>query len=145
MLPASVDAFSIHDYRVRDAGDRIVHRVTVCDPYIRSAPLRLRSTHETAEGFDRQQYYTTVWMRRGCTRVGIWYPTSCAWRASTTAGCACDYLALAATRHDGRVGNASGAPEAPGCNDMTLPHTPRCAARPCDYMSVHVGCTRGVG
>jgi hypothetical protein len=72
--PMSADAFSIRDYRVRDAGDRIVHRVTVCDPYIRSAPLRLRSTHETAEGLDRRHYYTTVWMGRDCTRVGLWYP-----------------------------------------------------------------------
>jgi hypothetical protein len=73
VLPATADAFSVHDYRVRDAGAQIVHSVTVCDPYIRSAPLRLRSTHETADGSDRQQYYTTAWMGRGCTRVGIWY------------------------------------------------------------------------
>jgi hypothetical protein len=53
VLPASARAWSIHNYRVRDAGSQIVHRVTVCAELDRWEPLvRVRTRVEMADDTD---------------------------------------------------------------------------------------------
>ena len=59
-VPAVSAAYSIRNYTVRDAGARIVHRITICtDQYdFGGRRFELTSTVETIEGRDRQQHVT---------------------------------------------------------------------------------------
>jgi hypothetical protein len=48
-FPASSQAWSIHDFRVKDAGPEIVTRVTVCDPSPTVNRIHFRYRYENTE------------------------------------------------------------------------------------------------
>jgi hypothetical protein len=68
-LPATADAWSIHDFKIRDAGPEIVAKVTVCT---RVAPGYEQKFHfrvhvEAGDGSDPRNYDFYGWYSRGCT------------------------------------------------------------------------------
>jgi hypothetical protein len=74
-LPAMAQGYSIHDYRVRDAGPTIRHSLTVCkDRYDLVHRFGLTSRVETADGRDKRFRYSEYTVRWGCRRLTQWYP-----------------------------------------------------------------------
>jgi hypothetical protein len=65
-LPVSAQAWSIHSYRVRDAGPEIIHKVTVCDPSPRVNRIRVRAEVDVDGGGDRHVAYFTDLQDRRC-------------------------------------------------------------------------------
>jgi hypothetical protein len=75
VLPAVASAYSVHRYRVWDAGSEIRHAVTVCkDRYDLVHRFEFASRVETADGADRRIRYSRYTVRRGCRRLVQWYP-----------------------------------------------------------------------
>jgi hypothetical protein len=72
-VPATAEAWSIHNCRVRDAGPEIVGKVTVCTQVRRGyeQPFRLILFSEAVEGSDDSNYSRRVWLSRGCCRVVV--------------------------------------------------------------------------
>jgi hypothetical protein len=70
-VPAAAQAWSIHSYRVRDAGPEIVHKVTVCDPSPRIHRIRVRAEVEADGGDDRHVDYFTDVQNERCIRWSI--------------------------------------------------------------------------
>lgn len=72
-LPASAQAYSLHSYRVRDAGSTIRHSLTICeDQYDLVHRFELATRVERSDGTDKRFRYSryTVF---GCQRVTQWY------------------------------------------------------------------------
>jgi hypothetical protein len=75
VLPTAASAYSVHRYRVRDAGSQIRHSLTICkDRYDVVHRFELASRVETANGADRRIRYSRYTVRRGCRRLVQWYP-----------------------------------------------------------------------
>jgi hypothetical protein len=71
--PTTAHAWSIHDYRVRDAGPSIVHRLTLCS---RAQPGYEQKFYFTAytedrDGDDAGQVTQYNWFSRGCWTVRV--------------------------------------------------------------------------
>jgi hypothetical protein len=74
-FPAVAQGYSIHNYRVRDAGSTIRHSLTICkDRYDLVDRFGLTSRVETADGRDKRFRYSTHTVRRGCRRLTQSYP-----------------------------------------------------------------------
>jgi hypothetical protein len=73
-LPASAQAVSLHAYAVRDAGTRIVHKITICagTQWYYRVSMRV----EDEDRLDVQTWHSD-WddrTRRTCVRVTFWHP-----------------------------------------------------------------------
>jgi hypothetical protein len=74
-LPSTAHGYSVHNYRVRDAGSTVRHSLTVCkDRYDLVHHFGLTSRVETADGRDRRFRYSEYTVRGGCRRLTQWYP-----------------------------------------------------------------------
>jgi hypothetical protein len=81
VLPAAANAASIYNYRVHDAGSRIVERYRLC---IGSATgyevkVRDRTTVELYDGGDSHRYSAVRWYARGCHVVRSSFPDELAY------------------------------------------------------------------
>ena len=68
-LPAAAQAWSIHNFRIRDAGPEIAAQVTVCTK-VRPGyeqKFHFRAHVELVEGGDAHTVPFTGWYGRGCT------------------------------------------------------------------------------
>lgn len=67
-VPAVAQAWSIHQYRVRDAGPQIIHKMTICDPSSSINRVRVRAEVDVDGGGDRHVDYYSGWQDRRCIR-----------------------------------------------------------------------------
>ena len=67
-VPSVAQAYTIKGYGVRDAGDRIVHRLTICwPPSDRLHRFEVAARSELLDGGDKRIRYGSVYAR-GCER-----------------------------------------------------------------------------
>jgi hypothetical protein len=68
-VPALAHAWSIHSFKIRDAGPEIVAKVTVCTSVAPGYEVKyhFRVHVETREGWDKRNVDFTGWYGRGCT------------------------------------------------------------------------------
>jgi hypothetical protein len=68
-LPASAQGWSMHDFRIRDAGPEIVAKVTVCTNVAPGYEQKFlfRVHVEAADGTDARNHNFYGWYSRGCT------------------------------------------------------------------------------
>ena len=73
-VPSVAQAYTIKGYGVRDAGDRIVHRLTICSPPSdRLHRFEVAARSELLDGGDKRIRYGSVYAR-GCERWRFSYP-----------------------------------------------------------------------
>ena len=70
-VPAAASAWSIHNYRVRDAGPEIVHKLTLCQNQGKRLLFQFVAYTETVDGGDPGFVRRTESFRRGCWRYPI--------------------------------------------------------------------------
>ena len=84
-LPASAQAVSLHSYAVRDAGTRIVHKITIC-----AGTQWYYSVRMTLEDEDRVdvQTWNSDWDERTSSSTRAGTTRGCESRSLESAGCA---------------------------------------------------------
>jgi hypothetical protein len=71
--PSAAQAWSIHEYRVRDAGPTVVHRLTLCSQAKPGYEQKFYFTAytETGDGSDAGNVKQYNWFSRGCWTVRV--------------------------------------------------------------------------